>query len=280
MTPPTTPNITTIPAMQHAPPQPPLNKCYCHLYHHHYHYNQPHPPPTPTTPTAAAPPPTTTNAPRPPRAPDRHHPTPPSPSTTTTSTPTPTIKPPTRHHHHPPTITNHFHNRPLSKTTTQWRSQRLYASNPNKRRRIRVIPEWLEKNALPIGAEPRPPHSVNDPEAFQELINSITEGNTMAVKLFAEAGVNLNMKDSDGCTPLHHAVVNGQNDVIEMLIEKGADSKMKNTKGLTPFEEVKKPKINRDRSRPVPRHKTTFRSSVMNYNTRSSVYTSFDISLP
>ena len=46
---------------------------------------------------------------------------------------------------------------------TSPQQQRLYASNRNKRRRIRVIPEWLEKNALPVGAEPRPPHSVNDP---------------------------------------------------------------------------------------------------------------------
>ncbi len=105
----------------------------------------------------------------------------------------------------------------------------------------------------------------------------------MTVKLLAEAGVNLNMKDSDGRTALHHAVVNGHDDVIEMLIEKGADGKIKNDEGLTPFEEIKKPKITRDRSRPVSRpvsrQKTTFRSSVLNYNTRSSLYTSFDVSL-
>ena len=56
---------------------------------------------------------------------------------------------------------------------TSPQQQRLYASNRNKRRRIRVIPEWLEKNALPVGAEPRPPHSVNDPgklEAFLAYI--------------------------------------------------------------------------------------------------------------
>ena len=61
-------------------------------------------------------------------------------------------------------------------------------------------------------------------EALEELIDNVVHGNIVAVKLFAEAGVNLNMKDGDGWTPLHHAVANGQVEIEELLVEKGAAS--------------------------------------------------------
>ena len=58
----------------------------------------------------------------------------------------------------------------------------------------------------------------------------------IAVRLLAEAGVNLNMRDLNGWTPLHHAIANRQGEVADMLIEKGADKEIKNDDGLTPFD--------------------------------------------
>ena len=66
------------------------------------------------------------------------------------------------HHHH-----HHHHHSDGKPTTNDGDSsptqQRLYASNPNKRRRIRVIPVWLEKHALPVGSVIPLPNSINDP---------------------------------------------------------------------------------------------------------------------
>ena len=41
--------------------------------------------------------------------------------------------------------------------------QKLYSSNPNKRRRMRFVPQWLEKHAVADGTQLPPPNSVNDP---------------------------------------------------------------------------------------------------------------------
>ena len=48
-------------------------------------------------------------------------------------------------------------------------------------------------------------------------------GHTEIVKMFIENGVDVDMGDPNGLTPLHWAARNGQAEVVNMLIEDGAD---------------------------------------------------------
>ena len=68
----------------------------------------------------------------------------------------------TTEHHHTDQHQDNIGNGTTSGDSSP-QQQRLYASNPNKRRRIRVIPLWLEKHAHPVGSDPPIPNSVNDP---------------------------------------------------------------------------------------------------------------------
>ncbi|XP_033627675.1 calmodulin-binding transcription activator 2-like [Asterias rubens] len=111
---------------------------------------------------------------------------------------------------------------------------KAYGSNPRKRRRIRFVPKWLEKHGTQDGAPLPPPNSVNDPEAIQELILCAVDGNIIAVRLLAQAGVNVNSPDGDGWTALHHAASENQQDIVKVLTgECGADMSIKTPKGLT-----------------------------------------------
>lgn len=50
-----------------------------------------------------------------------------------------------------------------------------------------------------------------------------------------EAGVSVNVKDSEGRTPLHWAVDRGHSKVVEMLVSKDADVNAKDDEGQTPL---------------------------------------------
>ncbi|XP_038075880.1 protein VAPYRIN-like [Patiria miniata] len=112
---------------------------------------------------------------------------------------------------------------------------KAYRSNPNKRRRMRFVPQWLEKHAVSDGSSQLPPaNSINDPEALRELIHYTAEGNVIAVRLLARAGVNVNMTDEDGWTALHYAADEAQRDVAQLLMgECGADGSIRSHEGLT-----------------------------------------------
>ncbi|XP_022095659.1 E3 ubiquitin-protein ligase MIB2-like [Acanthaster planci] len=111
---------------------------------------------------------------------------------------------------------------------------KAYRSNPNKRRRIRFVPQWLEKHAVSDGEQLPSANSVNDPEALRELIHYTAEGNVIAVRLLARAGVNVNMTDEDGWTALHYAADEAQRDVARLLVEEcGADSSIRCQEGLS-----------------------------------------------
>ena len=60
-------------------------------------------------------------------------------------------------------------------------------------------------------------------------------GNIEAVKKHLADGVDVNVKDGDGDTPLHYAAVSGRKEVAELLIANGADVKAKNKYGWTPL---------------------------------------------
>ncbi len=64
-------------------------------------------------------------------------------------------------------------------------------------------------------------------------------GNIEAVKQHIAAGVDVNVKDKYGMTPLHNAVGNGirkgHKETAELLIAKGADVNTKNNNGGTPL---------------------------------------------
>ncbi|KKL06495.1 hypothetical protein LCGC14_2595480, partial [marine sediment metagenome] len=51
--------------------------------------------------------------------------------------------------------------------------------------------------------------------------------------LLIERGADMNVKDSNGTTPLQMAVYNGRAEAVKLLIERGADINAKNNKGET-----------------------------------------------
>lgn len=53
--------------------------------------------------------------------------------------------------------------------------------------------------------------------------------------MFAQEGLDLNIQDNEGWTPLHAAVCWGQKEAMRMLVEKGANMDAKNLRGETPY---------------------------------------------
>ena len=86
-------------------------------------------------------------------------------------------------------------------------------------------------------AEPAVPNEPPPPPMTQEeseLIDAAVKGdNTRITKLLA-AGINVNVRDSNGGTPLAHAAWFGHVETVKLLIEKGADVNAKKLDGNTP----------------------------------------------
>ena len=61
------------------------------------------------------------------------------------------------------------------------------------------------------------------------------DGNIEAVKHHLDAGVDVNVKDEGGETPLHVAALMNNAEVAELLIDEGADVNAKNMDGETPL---------------------------------------------
>jgi len=76
---------------------------------------------------------------------------------------------------------------------------------------------------------PPPPMSQEE----SELIDAAVKGdNTRITKLLAD-GTNVNVRDSNGGTPLAHAAWFGHVETVKLLIEKGADVNAKKLDGAT-----------------------------------------------
>ncbi len=68
---------------------------------------------------------------------------------------------------------------------------------------------------------------LSEPEAA--LLNAAAKGDTQRVKDLLDQGVNVNVKDQQGATPLAHAAWFGHIDAAKLLIERGADVNAKKT---------------------------------------------------
>jgi len=58
------------------------------------------------------------------------------------------------------------------------------------------------------------------------------------VRKLLKEGVDPNVKDSNGRTPLHHAARGGYIDIISFLLEMKADPNVKDKHGKTPLHEA------------------------------------------
>ncbi len=68
-----------------------------------------------------------------------------------------------------------------------------------------------------------------------EYMNSLKRGDTLVARLFVIAGMDPNMQDEHGSTPLIFASIRGNTDLIEALLKKGADPNMTNNAKATPL---------------------------------------------
>ena len=66
------------------------------------------------------------------------------------------------------------------------------------------------------------------------LIDAAVKGDNVQITNLLAAGVNVNVRDSTGGTPLAHAAWFGRVDTVKLLIEKGADLNAKKNDGGTP----------------------------------------------
>lgn len=67
-----------------------------------------------------------------------------------------------------------------------------------------------------------------------ELIQSVKKKDLASVKKLINEGVEVNVQDDKGNTPLHYAIENNHLQITEALLEKEADYTIKNNMGYTP----------------------------------------------
>ena len=70
------------------------------------------------------------------------------------------------------------------------------------------------------------------------------ENSLALTKFLVERGLDVNVQDSDGNTPLHLALSPFQQDVAKYLINSGADPEIKNWKGISPHTMVQQDIVN------------------------------------
>jgi ankyrin repeat protein len=103
-------------------------------------------------------------------------------------------------------------------------------SNPTNQSGTDVAAPGVPNEPSPPATPPPPPITSEE----YELIDAAVKGdNTRITKLLA-AGINVDVKDSNGGTPLGHAAWFGHVETVKLLIEKGADVNAKKLDGATP----------------------------------------------
>ena len=74
-----------------------------------------------------------------------------------------------------------------------------------------------------------------NPEADRALLEAAKDGNIKAVKQHLAGGVDVNVKNKNGQTPLHRAVSYDCREIINLLVANGADVNEKAKYGGTPL---------------------------------------------
>lgn len=72
----------------------------------------------------------------------------------------------------------------------------------------------------------------------KDLLLAAARGSRESVESLLSAGLDINVRDENGNTPLHLAAAAGQMGVVELLIQKGADLRATNTVGRMPHQEA------------------------------------------
>lgn len=72
--------------------------------------------------------------------------------------------------------------------------------------------------------------------SHRATLNAAYSGNIEIMEVLIKAGVNIEIPDSIGRTPLMYAASRGNVDILYLLISKGADIYRYDNKGLTAFE--------------------------------------------
>ncbi|HKO99332.1 MAG TPA: ankyrin repeat domain-containing protein [Pyrinomonadaceae bacterium] len=67
------------------------------------------------------------------------------------------------------------------------------------------------------------------------FVKSIREGSVEAVKLFLDAGMDVESKDESGSTVLMNAAIKNDSSVVQLLIDHGADVNARTKDGETPL---------------------------------------------
>jgi ankyrin repeat protein len=71
---------------------------------------------------------------------------------------------------------------------------------------------------------------------YTDIVVAAESGAVEDVQYFIEEkGVDVNIKDSDGCTPLDRAAACGNVEVVKFLVSKGADIHVTENCGFTPL---------------------------------------------
>ncbi len=72
-------------------------------------------------------------------------------------------------------------------------------------------------------------------DEFNSIHEAVYHGNTYCTKKFLEQGVDPNVKNEAGKTPLHIAAMYGYRDIVELLLDHGADPNARDWGGQTPL---------------------------------------------
>jgi len=75
------------------------------------------------------------------------------------------------------------------------------------------------------------PESLDPDLQMSALALAAAAGEEEITRLLLDAGANVDLRNSDGTTPLGTAVFFGQTEIVKLLLEKGADSQAQNLKG-------------------------------------------------
>ena len=90
--------------------------------------------------------------------------------------------------------------------------------------------ETVPLNLLPNGAKVEMPRTTSDYSATA-LFNAILKSRMSLLESLLRTGVDVNIRNSDGMTPLMAAASSGNLEMIRLLLDKGADTSVVNNLG-------------------------------------------------